>query len=353
MKEIYLGLKEAVRQGKTCALATIVKQAGPAPRGVGTQCLIMADGSIVGTVGGGLLEVRTIREAAKVFETGLPRRLSLVLKGKDVEQSDMLCGGQAEVFIEPVSGPSHVPIFQEVAAIEKRGGKAVVATVLDPTMWEGDRVPKLLVRDDGQTIGQVSDMEWLEEIVSHEMAAILDTRSPRLIPVERGEGYSLDIFLEPVAANPVLYVFGGGHVSRQIVPLAARVGFRVVVVDDREEFTRKEQFPDADEVHLMRFKGAVEGLPIDKDAFLVIVTRGHMHDKDVLAQALKTSARYVGMIGSKRKRDMIYDKLLEEGFTPDDLKRVHSPIGLEIGAETPEEIAVSIVAELIKVRAGM
>ena len=126
----------------------------------------------------------------------------------------------------------------------------------------------------------------------------------------------------------------------------------MIVIDDREEFANQEHFPDATEVCLRPFDTAVKDFPVDEDSYLVIVTRGHLHDKLVLAQCLRTNAKYVGMIGSKRKRNMIYEALLEEGFTQKDISRVYSPIGIDIQAETPAEIAVSIVAELIQVRAG-
>jgi xanthine dehydrogenase accessory factor len=126
----------------------------------------------------------------------------------------------------------------------------------------------------------------------------------------------------------------------------------VEVIDDRPEFADPAKFPDAAKVHQYPFPGVIGKIPVDESSYLVIVTRGHIHDKTVLEQCLRTKARYIGMIGSRRKKAMIYDKLLEEGFTKSDLDRVHAPIGLEIGAETPEEIAVSIVAELIQVRAG-
>ena len=162
----------------------------------------------------------------------------------------------------------------------------------------------------------------------------------------------MEVFLEPVLSDPVLYVFGGGHVSKQIVPLASRVGFKTIVIDDRPEFADPLLFPGAWEVRHLGFEGLLDQLAVDDSSYLVIVTRGHIHDKTVLAQALKSSARYIGMIGSRRKRNLIYEKLIEEGFTKQDLERVHSPIGLAIGAETPEEIAVSIVGELIQVRAS-
>jgi xanthine dehydrogenase accessory factor len=134
--------------------------------------------------------------------------------------------------------------------------------------------------------------------------------------------------------------------------LAGRCGFRVVVIDDRAEFAGAARFPSAAEVIQASFYGVMERIPVDASSFLVIVTRGHLHDKAVLAQALRTDARYIGMIGSRRKRDIIYAALLEEGYIRADLDRVHSPIGLDIGAETPAEIAVSVVAELIRERAG-
>ena len=162
----------------------------------------------------------------------------------------------------------------------------------------------------------------------------------------------MEIFVEPVVSDPVLYVFGAGHISRQIVPVASRVGFQVVVIDDRADFADTSHFPEARDIYQLPFEEVMDRFSIHELSYLVIVTRGHMHDKNVLAQALKTEAGYIGMIGSSRKRDIIYEKLLEEGFTEKDLSRVHSPIGLDIGAETPEEIAVSIVAELIMVRRG-
>jgi xanthine dehydrogenase accessory factor len=150
---------------------------------------------------------------------------------------------------------------------------------------------------------------------------------------------------------PVLYVFGGGHVSLQIVPMAALVGFNVVVIDDRPEFADPRKFPEAMSVHEYPFEGVFDRLPIDQSSYIVIVTRGHLHDRTVVMQALKTQARYIGMMGSRRKKAIVYKKLLEEGFTQADLDRIYSPIGIGIEAETPEELAVSIVAELIKVRA--
>ena len=182
---------------------------------------------------------------------------------------------------------------------------------------------------------------------------MLNEKHPCTIICHDAEGKQLNIFVEPIISDPILYLFGGGHVSTCIVPLAHEVDFKVVVIDDRPEFSDPVKFPEADEVHNYSFEGVMEKLPVNESSYLVIVTRGHVHDKTVLAQSLKTSAVYIGMIGSRRKISIIYKKLMEEGFSEKDIERVYSPIGIDIGAETPEEIAVSIVAELIKVRAGL
>jgi len=160
-------------------------------------------------------------------------------------------------------------------------------------------------------------------------------------------------FVEPTVLPGTLYLFGAGHVSRSVAEMASLVDFRTVVLDDRAEFANAERFPGAELLQVVpSFNRSFEGLDIDRDGFVVILTRGHLHDKTVLEQALKTDAGYIGMIGSRRKRDLIYQELLMKGFSQSELERVHAPIGLAIGAETPEEIAVSIVAELIQVRAG-
>ena len=160
------------------------------------------------------------------------------------------------------------------------------------------------------------------------------------------------VFVEPCPAHGRVVLAGAGHVARHVACLAAKVDFYTVVMDDREAFASRERFPEADELRVVpSFENCFTGRDAEADAYLVILTRGHFYDLDVLRQALRTDAGYIGMIGSKKKRDAIYRALREEGADPKKLEAVHSPIGLAIGAETPEEIAVSIVSELIRVRA--
>jgi xanthine dehydrogenase accessory factor len=161
------------------------------------------------------------------------------------------------------------------------------------------------------------------------------------------------VMVDRIRKMKTLYCFGAGHVAVPTAHLAALVGFRVVVLDDRPEYANAERFPEAFETVVIKdFNHAFEGLEIDGDSFIVIVTRGHQSDRAVLEQSLKTSAGYIGMISSKRKRAAIYEALLAQGVKQERLNFVHSPIGIDIGGETPEEIAMSIVAELISVRSN-
>lgn len=185
--------------------------------------------------------------------------------------------------------------------------------------------------------------------LAKEIVAQLDKkncRAPFLLQTEKSE-----IFVEPLVSPGVVYVVGAGHVGYATAQLARFTGFDVVVIDDRDEFANSDRFKDVQEVKVIEsfvdFFGDLSG-----DDYVVIVTRGHLHDREVLAQALKTKAGYIGMIGSTQKRNFIYQSLIKGGADEGDLNRINSPIGLDIGADTPNEIALSIVAELVKARAG-
>jgi xanthine dehydrogenase accessory factor len=354
MEEIYAKAVELLSRNEPSVLATIIRLTGSGPRGAGTKFLILGDGSYVGTIGGGLLEARVLAAAKKVFSARAPMRLSLNLMGKDVAETDMICGGDVDIFLEPLSAEDQDQIqsFRKILDIQKRGGTGLLVTVVTTDRWQKDRVPRLFLLPGSGPIGNLPGLKAATEEIVKNMTLLLKQREPRLVISRDDLGGSVELFVEPILADPILYIFGGGHVSAQIIPLASRVGFKVEVIDDRPEFADPAKFPDAAKVHQFPFEGVLGKIPVDESSYLVIVTRGHIHDKTVLEQCLRTKAKYIGMIGSRRKKAMIYEKLLEEGFTKSDLDRVQAPIGLDIGAETPEEIAVSIVAELIQVRAG-
>ena len=189
----------------------------------------------------------------------------------------------------------------------------------------------------------------LEDEIRLESETVLRENRPR-ISIMAFQNQKVEVLVEPILSEPTVYIFGGGHVSQQLAPLAKRVHFKVVVIDDREMFANKDRFPDADDILVSEFERCFETLSIDESSYIVIVTRGHLYDGVVLEEAVRTKARYVGMIGSKKKIRLLFENLQKKGISKETLDRVYAPIGMDIGSQTPEEIAVSIVAQLIKVR---
>lgn len=343
MEDVYREALRLIEEGKRGALATIIYQAGSSPRGLGAQMVLGEDGTAAGSVGGGRLEAMVMEGAKGVMEKGEPQKVAFYLTGKEVAETDMICGGEVEVLIEPL-GREQQEIYRRLLELKEADRRGLLFTLL-PT--EGGPWGKALITEGGNTISPLPDGlqgELHDFLKDH--PELWQQRKAFSLSLRRG----LHFFVEPIFVEPTLYLFGAGHVAQQIAPLAKMVGFKVVVMDDRPEFANPDRFPAADETVVESFERAAERIAVDENSYLVIVTRGHLHDYTVLKQFLGSPARYIGMIGSRRKRDIIYRKLREEGFSEEDLSRVHAPIGLDIGAETPEEIAVSIVAEMIKVR---
>ena len=326
-------------------LATIISRRGSTPRTAGTRMIISGGGRAVGTIGGGLLEARVVQKAGDVLSSRRPMVIPFDMTHSEVAAMDMICGGQLEVLLEFIDPGSPAAIVLKCwRDVQRTLEPCLFLTVL---RFGGENVADsdhCLLKNQQVVCGDLPLAPAAVEklIRDHGTASGLRT-------VTIGESL---ILIEPVLPADTLFLFGAGHVAQPTARLAAFVGFRVRVVDDRAEFASAERFPEAEEVRVVTdFDSALKGLAIDTNAFIVIVTRGHLYDKTVLMQALRTPAAYIGMIGSRRKRDHIFEALLKQGFTETDLKRVHSPIGLAIGAETPEEIALSIVAELTNVRA--
>jgi xanthine dehydrogenase accessory factor len=245
----------------------------------------------------------------------------------------MLCGGNVDVLLEPVK-QAHRPLYARLAELGEKGGRAVVVTALATEAFA-----KTLVEEGLMITGDPVD--------ENSAAGYLDLFGERR-PVVVGEGRFV---VEPLFDRTRLYVFGAGHVSQYIARIADMVDFNVVVIDDREEYANTERFPEAGEIMVQNFVEAFDSLSFTGQEFIVIVTRGHSHDAEVLRAALSRNTRYVGMIGSRRKVQMIFDLMRQSGYSDEVISRVHAPIGLSIHAETPQEIAVSIVGQLIQVRA--
>jgi xanthine dehydrogenase accessory factor len=251
-------------------------------------------------------------------------------------------------------------IYEQIVQLRREGRRGAVATIVNVRgSIPSFRTAKMLVRDDGSIVGTIGG-GCVEADVWQAAREAMESEKPRTLTFDLNQdpkndtglvcGGTLEVFIEPVLPPVLLYVFGAGHVAANLCQVAANAGFDVVVTDDRTPYATRERFPSAQEVHAMEFDEAMEKLDPNETSFIVIVTRGHRDDMRILRWAVQTRARYIGMIGSKRKVIEIFKTLRDEGLPAHLFDRVHAPIGLDIGAITPEEIAVAITAELIAIR---
>jgi len=253
-----------------------------------------------------------------------------------------------------------VDIYEEIVKLRQQGRRGAVATIVNVRgSIPSFETAKMLVRDDGSIAGTIGG-GCVEAEVWQAAREVMESEKPRTLTFNLNQdpkydtglvcGGTLDVFIEPVLPPASLFIFGGGHVSLNLYEVARRAGFDVTVIDDREAYANRERFPQAREVIAGDFEKAMTRLTPAESSYIVIVTRGHRDDMRVLRWAVQTQARYIGMIGSKRKTITIFRELVKEGIAEHLFERVHAPIGLDIGAITPEEIAVAITAELIAVR---
>ncbi len=251
-------------------------------------------------------------------------------------------------------------IYEQIVQLRREGRRGAVATI---TTVRGSipsfQTAKMLVRDDGSIAGTIGG-GCVEAEVWQAAREVMEEEKPRTLSFNLNNnpkydtglvcGGTLEIFIEPVLPPALLYIFGAGHVAYNLYKVAGIAGFEIVVVDDRESYASRERFPDAREVIAADFDHVTRDLRVPESAYVVIVTRGHRDDMRILRWAVDLNARYLGMIGSRRKTIAIYKELEQQGVPAEKFAQVHAPVGLEIGAVTPEEIAVAIVAEMIAVR---
>jgi xanthine dehydrogenase accessory factor len=251
-------------------------------------------------------------------------------------------------------------IYEEIVKLQREGHRGAVATIVNVRgSIPSFKSAKMLVRDDGTIAGTIGG-GCVEAEVWQAAREVMASEKPRTLTFDLNQdpkydtglvcGGTLDIFVEPVLPPPLLYIFGAGHVGYELYKAAGRAGFDVIVTDDREAYANRERFPEAREVIAEDFDRAMSGLTLNESSYIVIVTRGHRDDMRVLRWAVQTQARYIGMVGSRRKAITVFRELTKEGLKPELFERVHSPVGLDIGAITPEEIAIAIAAELIGIR---
>ncbi|MGA7969777.1 MAG: XdhC/CoxI family protein [Terriglobales bacterium] len=251
-------------------------------------------------------------------------------------------------------------LYEEIVRLRKDGRRGAVATIVNVRgSIPSFKTAKMLVRDDGSIVGTIGG-GCVEAEVWQAAREVMESERPRSLNFDLNKdpksdtglvcGGTLEIFIEPILPPAELYIFGAGHVATSLYRVARIVGFDVTIVDDREAYANRERFPEAQQVLAEDFDTAVAQLAPSESSYIVIATRGHRDDMRVLRWAVQTPARYVGMIGSKRKTATIFKELQKEGLAATLFERVHAPVGLDIGALTPEEIAVAIMAELIAKR---
>jgi len=248
-------------------------------------------------------------------------------------------------------------IYEEILRMKKEGRTSALATIVQclgsSPQKEG---AKMLVRDDGTIMGTLGGGCLEAEVIQASRIAMRDG-SPSTIPFELTErsgglvcGGKVLVYIEPIVPEPRLIILGAGHVGRALAKVAKFLNYRVTVTDDRDEYANREWIADADEIAVRSFECIFNDIPVNRDTYIVIATRGHAHDLEALKGALGTEARYIGLLGSRRKRAVLFKTLGDEGFSKDMLERVVTPVGLPIGSVTPEEIAISIMAQVIQHR---
>ena len=353
MKEVVQGAVDILKDGNPCVVATVVRTKGSTPQKAGAMLLVREDGSGLGTLGGGCVEGDIWFAAKEILRrNGGPEFKDYYLNEDIAARDGLVCGGTMYFFLEPLrQDEEFLSIGNEIVDAYNGGNPVSLATIVNTppnSPADGPRLgAKLLLRGDGVVSGSLGspalNSQALE--VAARVAAIGNSES-----LTTGDG--TEIFVEGFTTPPTLVMVGGGHVGKATADLAHFLGYRVFVVDDRPEFSNSERFPYADDVVVAPYDEWADHLSINVNSFVVVATRGHRFDDMALESALRTRARYIGLLGSRRKTLMIYRRLMQLGVSAERIKEVYAPVGLDIGGLTPEELAVSVMSEIIMVRRG-
>jgi xanthine dehydrogenase accessory factor len=316
LKKLFSSIYAAVRSGEDIVLVSVIGESGSTPRGAGARMAVRKDGTSIGTIGGGAVEYRSTQLAAEALEQKKSYIQGFRLRPNDIADLGMICGGDLEVYFQYIEGNS-----ENTALLEE--------------------IDMQLDRDEDSWLvtGIHGEDRWTMQI-SNEIDGL-------------SNGNDIKYFKEPLTKAGKVCIFGGGHISQKLVPVLDSVGFKCFVIDDKPEFANADLFPKAKETLVADFTDFGAAVGINPSDYVVILTRGHKNDYDVLSQALKTDACYIGLVGSRTKIGKTRERLVSDGFPEDAFDRVYAPIGTAIKAETPEEIAISIAGEMIKVRAEL
>lgn len=348
--EFYTALKSSLETAPTVAVATIVRTRGSSPREVGARMLVRPDGATDGTVGGGCGEAEVWRAALQVIEDEQPRMVVVDLTNEIALGSDGVCGGVLDIFVEPWQVRA-TPVASAVLDAVAEHRAAATATVVSRSRGLPTMLGEKLLIVDGQPMRGGLSWDALQQLVVADTPGVLAGGESKYRTYTFDEG-QVGVFFDLAVPRPSLVIVGAGHVARPIAEVGRLLDFEVTVIDDRPTFANAERFPGADKIIVDEFASALDQLEITPSTYVVLVTRAHTFDVHALRKIVSKPAGYIGMIGSRRRVYAVFKLLRDEGVPLEDLMRVHAPIGLDIKTETPGEIAVSVGAELLKVRRG-
>jgi xanthine dehydrogenase accessory factor len=337
MLSILQDLENAIRNGQSVAWTALVETRGSTPQKAGAVMLVFPDGSQTGTLGGGCVEAEVKRRALRLLDAGKAELLSFKLDSDYGWDDGLICGGRMKMLVDPVHPGDDLSYFESYKRLLDDALGCSEAVIIDSEKAGGQEAARYLIDSEGNPVASRSTGEMPDQVVAG------------LRPVsDRPRAYVTDgVSYLPQLERCRLLIVGAGHVGQKVAELAASVDFDIWVIDDREQYCNQDRFPTAKRLIVAPIDNALSGLEIDSNTMCIIVTRGHNHDEEALYHVAETPARYVGMIGSRRKIRLIFEDLLREGVPRDRLERVHAPLGFDIGSQTVPEIAVSIVAELI------
>ena len=350
MKEVFEEATNQLNEKHPLVIATVVRTKGSTPQKPGAKLLVRNDGSGVGTLGGGCVEGDIWYAAKQLMKNrGSAETIGYELNEEIAAQDGLVCGGTMFFLVDPIYEKGQEALFLDEINSAYLGGEPVALASLVKTTPDIDSKlgGKLLIRSDGSVVGTLGADNLNSEAIKYGIELMAYGNS-KYVRSETGAEY----FVEGYTTPPRIILCGGGHVSRAIYTFAVNLGFNLTVIDDREEFANKTRFPLANVVVAESSAEGFRSIEINKNTFIVIATRGHRYDHVSLEAALNTSASYIGLLGSKRKTILIYEELLSKGVSIDRIKDVRAPIGLDINARTPEEIAISIMAEILMIRNG-
>ena len=364
MMRVFYELAEIISKGIPCAFGEVMDTSGSTPQKPGAKAIFRADGGLSGTLGGGCLEAEARRVALECLQQGRRTLLTVHLDSDYGFDDGLICGGTARIFIDGKPN-EHASFWSEVANFLRSRRKGALVTIVsapEPNLvgarWLVEARQDACVQEETQHLKIIAcspqcPTEFPPSVLDFVSEAIQKRDElTAIVPLPSGEA---ELFIEPLLPRPHLIIAGAGHIGAALAHLASLLEFEVTVVDDRPSFANRERLPEVDNILVGDIAQTVASQPMDKDTYIVIVTRGHRHDAETLRAVAHRvdEVAYIGMIGSRRKIKLIYDELIAQGIaTPEQLTKIHSPIGIDIGGESVWEIVVSIAAELVWVRNG-